>query len=35
MTKYEIKKQAAKIVLDSLDYLITNYSIVDTQQPTT
>ena len=34
MTRREIKEQAAKIVSVTLDYLITNYSTVDTQQPT-
>ena len=35
MTRREIKEQAAKIVFVTLDYLITNYSTVDMQQPTT
>ena len=35
MTRREIKEKAAKIVLVSLDYLITNCSTVDTQQPAT
>ena len=35
MTRREIKEQAAKIVLVSLDYLIANCSTLDTQQPTT